>query len=278
MDKMSMWSVLFVSFPEEILFVIITLSAIGYKEVLNFKKAQNVMKLLLASSIMVLSVVITHSFVDLITFNGFIQILMFYLAIISVYRYKILNTLLGHAFSYVVLIFGDVISVVISTQVLGVSLEAIYADDLTRLLVSLPTKIVQVAAILIICKLKKIDLKLFSVKFDDFMSAGMYLLIIISSALSIETAIRNSSNNISDSIRMGVYTFIIVMFSTWLIFKFSKLKKNEFMKDNMHDVELHHIKHLLEEGRTEYALELITQTLEESKKVNAAKDKEYQIN
>ena len=81
--------------------------------------------------------------------------------------------------------------------------------------------------------------------------------------ISVETGLKNINRDYKTITTLIVNICIIVLFSTWIIYRLFKLKNRSLISRKIHDFELERIKSLLDEGYTDHAIELIEQTLKE---------------
>lgn len=263
MDKISVWSMLFVSFPEELLIVLITLAAAGHRDVLNFKNKKNILKLLTSSSVMVVSTVLCRSFLPSATLNFILQFVLFYLIIITIYRYRIFVCIPSFFLSISIIIISEALFVSPIMKLFNLSLQHIYENDFLRILVFLPDRISQLIVILIICRLRNISLSVLKLKRDQYIPIIFYFLMVISSMTTIESSLKNPSNDFATTFKLLINVIFAIGFTFWAIYNMFSLRKKILIKENIHDIELHHVKQLLEEGKTNYAIELIDFTLNE---------------
>lgn len=262
MDKMSIWSALFVSFPEELLIVIITLASTGYLGVLDIRNKKNAIKLFSTAALMVITAVVLRSIINSMTIEFVIQTVLFYVEITVVYRYKIFASILGFILSYIVLFFCESVVLIGLMNLLNLSFEDIYKNDILRLLFSLPDRVFQIATVVVICKVRKINLRVVRSSIEIWAIAVLSFLILSNFVSSVEPVLLNRTKTSAGFIPELILSLIIVIsYSLWLVYNMVSLKMTGSIRENMHDVELNHIKQLLEEGKTDYAVELIELTL-----------------
>ena len=263
MDKMSVWSILLVSFPEEILVLVTTLAAAGYKDVLNFKRRKNVILFLSALILMVASAVGGRAVLPSATANFFLQALLFYLIIICIYKYRVIACIPSFLLAISVLVIGEAVFGSICLKLLNLTLDDVNSIDLIRVLVTIPIRLSQIAVVVIVCKIRNINVHINKLTTGEWISIITYCITVVLCMISIEVGVRNLNRDFETIIKLLLSVVIAVLFISWMIIKVFGMQKKITINENMHDVELYHVKKLLEEGRTEYAIELIELTLKD---------------
>ena len=195
MDKMSLLSILFVSIPELVLLVITTLTIAGYKNVMNFRDKNNLIKLLLTAVLMVISSTIGRAVLPLVTLNFLVMLLLYPLIMISIYRHRVLFTILGFLFSLVILIVGEAVFVSIFLKIINISLQEAQSSDILRILSTVPVRVLQLFALISVCRVRNISLSVTKLSLDEWMQITLFGFMIISSMISIESGLKNLSNN-----------------------------------------------------------------------------------
>jgi hypothetical protein len=209
---------------------------------------------------MVASSVLLRSILPSITLNFIIQLVVFYLIIIAIYRYNVISCILGYVLSIAIYIMSEALLALVM-NLFSMSVEDIYSSDIIRVLASIPERVVQIFSIVVICKLRNINLRVEKLPLKDFMSIVFFCGMIISSMISIESGILSKNNGIYIKCNLVINIFVAFVLCSWLIYSIFKLRKKLHIKENIYDVELHHIKQLLEEGQADHAIELIDLTL-----------------
>lgn len=263
MINTSLWSILFISLPEELFTVLITLASAGYRDVLNFKSRDKVCKLLLSSSIMTLCAITIGLFFSpslRFVFNAII----FFVIIISVYRFKPLYCIFGFLLSMVILMGSEIIFFPMLMGLLHLSYEQVINSTFYLLLVSMPSRIIQLTALIIVCRIRKFSLKAYKILPTDIPIIAMYFVTLASNMFFIEKNFMIShTSDLITRIKFLSNITIGIGFSFWLIIYLIRLRQKIFIKENIHDVELHHIRQLIAEGEFDHAIKLIDSTLDE---------------
>ena len=265
---MNVLSILCVSFPELLLVVLTTLITAGYKDALNFKDTKNIYRVLLSAIILTIFSVAFRPFFPLLIYNVILAIFLYPLIIYIVFRHKIsshkiLPIVMGVLLSIATLIIGEAIVVSSVLKIFNISLETTHINDLLRITISLPVRAFQVLVIIILSKVRNINFSTLKLSTEDLIQTILFGLLIISSMISVETGLKNINRDYKTITTLIVNICIIVLFSTWIIYRLFKLKNRSLISRKIHDFELERIKSLLDEGYTDHAIELIEQTLKE---------------
>jgi hypothetical protein len=256
-DKLSLFSIIFVSYPEALLIVLITLAAAGYKEVLNFRESKNLIRLTLTTLANVIMTVAFRAVLPYFTYTALVTYSLSFFIIILVYRYKPLSCFLGFLLGVLTVMAGDIIVYVGILNLIDVSYEVIHANDWLRLFASLGGRVLQLSALIVIIKVKSFKLQYVRLKFDEWIQVILFLLTILSSSYTIEKAVKSMQNDLSNILNLVINTSILLIFSAWMIVKIFKLRKRTILEQKVHNFELNRIKKLLEQGQTDHVIELI---------------------
>jgi len=266
-DKLSLFSIIFVSYPEDILILIITLAAAGYKDVINLKEGKNLIRLLLTSLAMTITTVAFRAFLPYFTYTFVVTLLLSFFIIIASYRYKPLSCFLGFLLSALILLVAEVLVYGVVLNLLGISIETVHSSDIYRLLASLGTRILQIACIFIILKIRNFKLQYVRLGKDEWIQIILFILMILSSLYTIEKGLRNVNSDYGTIINLIINICILLIFSGWMIFKIFKIRKRTIIEYKVHDFELNRIKKLLLQGKVNHAIELIDLSLDAKKEV-----------
>jgi len=257
MDKMSLISIIFVSIPESILILITTLVAAGYKDVVSLKNKRNAVKLITCTLIIALSAVFIRTFSTNITHNAIITFTATFFIIIAMYRYKPISCLMGYLLAMIVILVSEGVVMGVVMNLFSITVEQVFSSDLTRILLSLPNRFLQISTIFIILKIKSFNLKYTKLTPDEWIQTVLFILMIFSSLFTIEKGARNIHNDSGIITNLIINTCILVLFSGWMIFRIFSLRKRTVIGRKIHSLELSRIKTLLKQGRTDYVIELI---------------------
>lgn len=263
MDKMSVTSVLLVSFPEMLLIVISTLTIAGYRDILNFKEKKNLINLFLCSLLMTIISVACRAILPSATLNFILMAVLYPIIIHCIYRYRIISTILGIILSLIIIILGESIFITILLKVTGLSLETVYASNILRLLFSVPIRLSQLLVIALACKLRRINLKFVQLSVHEWIQITLLALMILSSMFSIESGFKNIKRDVNTIIKLIINVFIAIIFSTWMIISIFRIKKISKVNQKINNFELKRIRKLLIEGHTEHVIKLINTKLNE---------------
>jgi len=262
MDKIPAWSALFVSFPEELLIVLITLSVAGYRDVIDFKDKNNLAKLLGSTSLMVISSVAGRFLLPSVTLNSIIQAIIFYLIIVVIYKYNPFSCLAGFMLSLTLLVVSEAIFLSLSLTFFKLTPFQAYSNTLFAVLFSLPDRIIQIAALIVICKKKDLRLRFEKLSISEWISIALYCLIIFANMFSLEigfSIIQSSGSKIILSLILNIGMAII--FSSWLIYSIFKVRQKVILNEKMRTFELMSIRKLLSEGHIDHVIDLIDHEL-----------------
>jgi len=263
MDKMTVTSIILVSFPEMLLILITTLMIAGYKDVFNFKDKKNIWKLSASVLLMLFASVFPRAILPVVTYNFILMLILYPLIITLVYRSRIMPTILGTLLSLAIIVIGESTLFSMSLKLFNLSLQQVYSDDFIRFVITLPIRLLQVIVIVVISKYKKINFITAKLNIDEWIQIMLYALMTISSMLSIEKGLKNIQKDYFTITSLIVNVLIAVIFSTWTIITIFKKRKKTLIDKKIHDFELMRIRQLLSKGYTEHVVKLIDATIEE---------------
>lgn len=266
MDKMSVSSILLVSFPETVLTIVSALIIAGYKDVLNFKEKKNIIKLFTASSIITLCSAFGRQVFNSITINLFFTINIYLLVICFVYRHKIAATICGVLVSSIPVLLGEAIFVGIFLKVANILISHVYANNILRILLSIPVRTCQILVIIFICKLRNIDLRSIKFNINESIQIILFILMILSSLLNIESSFLSITRDYQAILKLIINLIITMSFSGWLVYSIIKIRQKSEISKKLNKFELKRIKKLLEEGCAEHVINLINIKLDEGGK------------
>lgn len=261
MDKMSLLSILLVSLPEEILFVVTTLTVAGYKDVLNLKEKKNFIKLMLASILMVLISASCRLLLPLSTFSSYAMLVLFPMVIILVYKQRFLPSILGFLLSITVLVICEAALLSPFLKLLKITLQDVHSSDMTRILASIPVRALQLLVAVIICRIKDISLSTVKLTIEEWIRIALFGIIILSSMVFIESGLRNLQHDSKTMLHFIINICVAVLFCSWMFCSIFKLRKRRQIDEKIRNFELQRIRKLLAEGHTKLVIELIDTTL-----------------
>lgn len=256
-------SALFVSFPEELLILITTLVASGYKNFTNLRLKSNIAKMLIATSLMVILSLTVNVFFDL-SFRFLINTAIFYLIIALTYRKKFSSYILGFFLSLTVLTVSTFIFAPLFLHISGLSYEELYNSTFYKFIFSIPDRIFQTVALLAICKAKNINLKVIKFFAIDFVAIIIYYLMIAGTIfLLFEHMIYSDISNVKLALGVIINLTVVIGSSFLFINRIIDLRQKIYLKETQHDIELDHLKKLISDGQVDHAVDLINETLSE---------------
>ena len=260
MDKMSVVSIVFVSLPEAILVFIIILTVAGYIEALNFRDRKHIIKIFFASVFSVIFSVALRSFLPLATLSFVIMFLLYPIIMLIIFRSKLLSTILGTVLAFSIFIIGELICTIFM-NIMNFSLSQVYSNDAMRIFISLPTRIIQIIAVIIICRIKNISFKMDRLNAEQWIQLILFIFMIVSSMVSIESGLNNINRDTKTIVYLMVNILIALVFSSWTVYNIFRLRKKNLIDEKIRNIELERIRKLLAEGCSEHVIELIDLTL-----------------
>ncbi|MCX7920907.1 MAG: hypothetical protein N3B21_02605 [Clostridia bacterium] len=253
MDKISMSVGLLIGFTEMLLMVIITLAAAGYSEVLNFRDRRIILKLLLTSSLMIVSAFVVGVILPSQVISAVVQLVSFYIIIILVFKYKLMSTLLGYILSLAAITaLYEAISLLYGAMMFNLKFGYIYQNDIVGLIRLLPFRAVYILSIVII--IYKIASQ---IKFTMHEGTAIfsYFVVFFGIAFILEKNVEKLPY-VHVSMAMIVW-HICLIFSVWMIYNISRLRKKIAVSERKRVAELQRIRNLLAQGEVGYVMELL---------------------
>lgn len=265
MDKMTIWSFLLVTLPEVLLIVATAMSFTGYADLFNFKYRSGVLKLLYTALAGSVIIALSRAYAPAAIINLTIVAVSFPLLLLIVYRRSFFTTFLGYVAAQITVLVPEAFSSVFMLKLLGLTYEQGLADDFFRFIVTLPVRLCQLMALLLICRAKRININTGGIPRDELIKQLLFGLMIISSLISIESGIKNLDSDFNTMLHLIINIILITLFSSWTVFSIFKLRKRKAIDEKIRDFELKRIKKLLSEGYTDHVIELIDSTLKEGR-------------
>ncbi|MCX8129727.1 MAG: hypothetical protein N3I35_06470 [Clostridia bacterium] len=265
----SIWSVLFVTVPEQALMLITCLLVAGYKDVFSLRVEKNIVKLLGTVILMVISSILCLRFIDNSNTTKSIALgIMFLMIIYTVFRYSFFKCLGGLLVSSIIVIIGEAISYSIILSILNItSIDVYNFSTFSMVLISSPTRILQLVFLYFLLHSKKIKIEINKPSKNEIVLLSFCIAIIIMNMYQIEHFITISRTK-EDTLLMFMNAICTTGFSLFCLMKLTSMEKKMVYQHLMHDFDLHRIKQLIEEGRTDYAAELIDLTLKAQNSTN----------
>jgi len=266
---------LFSSIPEELLIVITNLAASNDMTFLNFKKRENILKLITAVIIMVVFSAFCEIFIKSIVLVTVARAVLYYLVIVIVYKVKLFSYILSFSLSAGIFLMTYWIFSGVLYSIFGFTSKEINSNIISITLISLPYRFIQIVTFVIVYK-SKINLKVEKFKIRELITIILFFLIIIGSTYSIfKPIINNSESEIKLTIGLVLNVVILVSFSLFLFFKsYVTIRKRMLIKEKMYESDLRSIRNLLSDGKVNQVLDLIDMELKE-RLVKDLKEKGY---
>lgn len=151
MDKLSVISFFSVSVPEEFLFILITAFLIGRKDIL--KTRAGLVGVIIATLLTALCTVVLRRYsADMLT-NIIGQTVLFVLIYVFILRMGKVEAFLGFSATLLYQFIIEIINVMIMAALTRVAFTEIYQNDMIRFLQSLPVRLLQLVAVIVLAKL-----------------------------------------------------------------------------------------------------------------------------
>ncbi len=146
MDKMTLYTLAFVSIPESILNLFIGFLLIGNKEYLKPSK-QNLFRFVSVISIMAVASYVIRSCVPIGIISFLLQVICYILSIKAVYRMKFSRAVACVTIFAGVLLTIEVLYIPPFMTYIKKALGDAYQDDLLRLICTIPERLIQIAVV-----------------------------------------------------------------------------------------------------------------------------------
>lgn len=219
MDQISILSLVLVSFPEAVLLSLFGILLVGKHKFLYVKS--NYIRIIIYAIIIPVSTYFTRrvvsNVVEIILISIFISALLY----IFILRFKFYESILAAIIGFFAFLTIQTVTTIAVMALSGLSINAAYLNDLTRFLVVLPERIVEVAFVLISlkCKIKIIDFEGVTIKrkvyyiqlFVYIISIGtlLFLSVIMVNAIFFDNT--NSTNIMHSNLtRFNIYLTLFV--------------------------------------------------------------------
>jgi hypothetical protein len=236
MDQISIPSILFVSFPEELVIAILGVIFIG--KFSYFKQKSNYIRIFLFTALFASSMFFLRRAVSDVVENLLISVLISCILFIFVMRLKFYESILATLFSFITSIILQVASIATILAITGNSLDYMLKSDVNRFLVSLPERIIEVVLIVIAYKyrIKFIDLECTPIKRKEYYIQLFVYIFSIGTLISVSILIGkilffDNGNIVSQSdellLRLNIYLSLFVTIVLTLALK----NMNEFYKN-----------------------------------------------
>ncbi len=157
------------SVPEEYLLLILTMLVIGFKDILNFKNKENLVKVIFVTLMTALFTSIGHNYFDQIAFLGIIQIIFFVFIYSIVFKkewYGIVLSFLIVTFIYLIFDFAGIILVASFMKINYMDIIEKYSNTPKFILITLPSRLFLIITCFIVYKLPFTIIN--SCKIEDF--------------------------------------------------------------------------------------------------------------
>lgn len=256
---MTLWSVIFVSFPEAIIFVVTIMIISGYKDLGAFCTRKNLAKIIFSAILAVASLDIGRYFINSIyTYYG-LEVISISLIIYTTFKFRIRNTLIGVINAFIITTICDVIILVISYLIFDITYERLQSSDIIRFLLFIPKSILHFITIILLIKFKRLDL----ITIRNQLKYLLYISILFFISLGAVFIGSSVFKNLVIAKYEGFSYLVIIIFGFYaiavlLVFTYlTEEKKKRLMADKKRDGELERMKQLINEGKIDQVLDLI---------------------
>lgn len=151
MDKVNLFNILTVGMPESILTVIFAILVCNGKSVLKENRIIEILKIILSSVLMILFATFIRTKLTSITFITISNMLFYYLIFSIIWKCNIRQSILIGSLSMFMIVFSEIVTVMPTTMYI-VERFTNYSFLDTKILWSIPTRIIQIISIIILFK------------------------------------------------------------------------------------------------------------------------------
>jgi hypothetical protein len=260
------WHLLFVSFPEELFLILIVLAMAGKKEAFDFTKIRNIF-LPIMMSVCFITVTEAANYLGVQdTYKLLLIFVTLFASVFFVYRINIGICLLSCALSVLVIIIAESVFLTLIAYSFDMMLDQMQRNTVVKFVCTLPERILQITVLIILLKFKSVPVKRFDKKLEvkDWMIIGLFVIAMISNMKSIESGIKQLHYDPLNLAILISNIIIMIILTVSLVYKVILLQKKVTLKAGMHNVDLFHIRTLIEEGKSDYAIQLIDMTLDQN--------------
>ncbi|MCX7922751.1 MAG: hypothetical protein N3B21_12195 [Clostridia bacterium] len=268
MDYISIPIIVFASFPEAIIVTLFGIIAIG--KVNYIKSSGNLFRIFLVASLAAISTYFIRRSVGNEIENLLISIFIVTILYIVIMRFKFYESIFSTTFGFIIFILTEIICLVLVSAITGIKLNAAYISDTTRILITIPERLVQVSLIIVSIykNIKIIDLESTAIKRKEYyiqlivymVSIGtlVFLAIVMAKmALFDNGDFANSTNTFL--LRLNIYLSLFVTIVLTLAVKTThEFHKNKNALNNSEFLQnLDYISHLINEKKYQEANEAV---------------------
>ena len=245
MDQISIPSLIFVSFPEEIIIALLGILAIGKFSVLKSK--------LFYLQVVVFSLIfiIISYFVRRVTSNfvevAIITLILLFALYLTVFRFNFYESIIAAFLGFSIFTVTQILCITIVLPLTGLSLQYTYSNDLARFLVTVPERVIQIILIALSIKfeIKIIDLESTNFKKREYiLSLVVYIISIctlIFSAIIITAMLFLSDHSTplsANSVLIRIYIYITLFITIILTFVIRSINDHYKKKSALSNAEL----------------------------------------
>lgn len=259
MDRMSIFSIFIVSFPEELLIGLIGILAIGKFNF--FKSTSNIIRLFIFAIVAAISsYFLRRSLTADSTEVLLLTILIFSLLFIFIMQFKFYESIIAVLFAYILFIIIEAVCYLSISSIIPITAKEIYSSDFKRFLITLPERVIQIMLVILSFryKLKIIDLENVNIKKKGYyiqvfvymfsISTFVFLAILMTKTLFFDHGnLANATNTLL--LRFNIYlTLFVIVILTLAIRNTHEFYKNKNILSNTEFLQnLDYISHLIEE-------------------------------
>lgn len=246
-DQISILSIFLVSFPEAV--IVSTLGILSIGRFSYFNNKYNYVRIFLYAIVSAVSAYFVRRYVTSEIELTFVNLILICLSFIFIIRLKFYESVMATIFGFIILLVTEILCLIPTTTITGVKLDEVYINDLTRFLIFLPERVIQILLIKLSLhkKIKIIDLEYTNVKMKEYYIQLIVYIISIGTLMFLAVAMARllvfGDANIMDSgntimFRINIYLSLFVTLVLTLAIRstheFYKnkatLSNNEFMQ------------------------------------------------
>lgn len=242
MNQMSLRAILTVSMPECLMFILLTLVVTNRLDVINIKKPEKLIRLLIALTLTTAVPPIMRLYSDIFTFNLMVQSVVFIIIYILVLKLEWYNASIGFLVTFMTSILFEIITIIGTVSITKIPYESMYTDDNIRFFFSIPQRLINVVIfLLLLFLLRKYEFSIIRIKIFKFTIiklkklSMLHALLVICSVNILQTGMYCLFNMREGVVNTEIKHMVSSVFLTLLISvivviissKFSKIIENE---------------------------------------------------
>ncbi|MCX7843306.1 MAG: hypothetical protein N2489_09580 [Clostridia bacterium] len=240
MDQITISSLIFVSFPESIAIILFGIIAIGKINQLLSGRVRSLVKIFIFSLIYLIACFFIRRLVENVIENFIISFIIFCLLYILLLGFKFYESIIASIFGFLFMVIIQIVALSTTMAITGLTLSDAYQSDLTRFLLNLPERIIEIILIYLSIRfnLKVIDLNTLNIKkreyyiqlFVYFISIGtlIFIAVLMSDIIFFKSSSINTSSFTFERFNIYLTLFVTIILSIAIrnISEYYKTKNN----------------------------------------------------